>query len=1050
MSGERTSRRTGRPAQSSSARGSTSGDGRVVAGPPELSGAWTPDACLEVLRRVLERRAVCYLLVTDGKSEKCLYFPFGGLRLTSLGARRGVPLRWLMSKHPSCTPELARQLEKVTVGSGERASLEDSLSGPLREIAQVCSKRIVRDELLDLVVWDGAEYEFHASNPPPVIFEPEYEAVKLSLGVKDLLSEVRQAVPRWKKLRRALGSPSRTRVTLRSGSPSGHLERALLGSLREAGGEGRTLDELVLRGRRAGATALEVCERVAELSERGTLRVEPNAKPRPRSKELLRREADELEAAIELMINKLAAHRRIANLFRQAGDTARASEHLQQVGLELERRDDAEGAIEVYREIVAMNPQAFAAREHIALMLERLGRTADAVREWFALARQFASFGLFNRAKDRLRKAIRLDRRNPDLRRFLIDALQALGQRREAAQEYRRLAELYTAEGREDEALTCLQQVAELDSADVEAREALRRAASARGAGSKAKALLALAVSALVLAGGAFWIHGHYRMLQALARAREEALQAAQQERFAEARRALDDFQARFGVSDDRLAGTRDGIRALENLAARKRFARAQALEEKREVRAAMDAYRAVRRQAPDSKWARRAEERLAAIEKLARKAERAAQAVAALIEVGGREQEAAKQGFELMRTYSWTAAARATTVPLLVETEPPGASVEVEGEPQRGVTPCFAWLPGPDPLRITCRRDGYEPTSAVVDPAGIVPPRWPLRLQLQRKLRWRQTTEGPLVQAPGVADDGSIVLAGSDYRLYGLDPTGALRWSRLLGLFVETTGPPVLAGRTAVVVLDGREVVAFDVDTGRRRWRNRREGPELHAVGALSTSLLLVAARARVDAFDPVRGRLRWSRRLPGSLAGPLTVDPPRRRAVGATTGGLLVIVDEAGKVYGLKVPGRPVGRAVPGPTGCLVATDDGKLHLVWRTVRWSRVLGEAPGATPLWAGDRIYVPVEDTLLCLSAADGEPIWSRRFSAKLSTPAFREGRLYVSTRDGRVHALVAATGKTRWIHRAGGAVYAPPVPVDGAVLVASTDRSLSTIVDELR
>ena len=72
--------------------------------PPLLSGEWSPDAFVKVLDKLEARPPVAFVLISDGLSEKCVFFPAGGLRLTSVGLRRGKALHDELRAHPSYEP----------------------------------------------------------------------------------------------------------------------------------------------------------------------------------------------------------------------------------------------------------------------------------------------------------------------------------------------------------------------------------------------------------------------------------------------------------------------------------------------------------------------------------------------------------------------------------------------------------------------------------------------------------------------------------------------------------------------------------------------------------------------------------------------------------------------------------------------------------------------------------------------------------------------------------------------------------------------------------
>ena len=76
----------------------------IVSKPPLLSGEWSPDAFVKVLDKLEARPPVAFVLISDGLSEKCVFFPAGGLRLTSVGLRRGKALHDELRAHPSYEP----------------------------------------------------------------------------------------------------------------------------------------------------------------------------------------------------------------------------------------------------------------------------------------------------------------------------------------------------------------------------------------------------------------------------------------------------------------------------------------------------------------------------------------------------------------------------------------------------------------------------------------------------------------------------------------------------------------------------------------------------------------------------------------------------------------------------------------------------------------------------------------------------------------------------------------------------------------------------------
>ncbi len=122
--------------------------------------------------------------------------------------------------------------------------------------------------------------------------------------------------------------------------------------------------------------------------------------------------------------------------------------------------------------------------------------------------------------------------------------------------------------------------------------------------------------------------------------------------------------------------------------------------------------------------------------------------------------------------------------------------------------------------------------------------------------------------------------------------------------------------------------------------------------------------------------------------------------------------------------------GAAPAGPTGpCRVA--------------WHRDLGEpiATAAQPVAAGGRLFVGTcHGRLVALAAEDGKTRWRYETGgAILGSPAWRGGVVYVNSMDGRCHAVGADDGKRRWTFATGEGLWAAPVIAAGKVFVAGRD-----------
>jgi outer membrane protein assembly factor BamB len=119
----------------------------------------------------------------------------------------------------------------------------------------------------------------------------------------------------------------------------------------------------------------------------------------------------------------------------------------------------------------------------------------------------------------------------------------------------------------------------------------------------------------------------------------------------------------------------------------------------------------------------------------------------------------------------------------------------------------------------------------------------------------------------------------------------------------------------------------------------------------------------------------------------------------------------------------------------------NNGALYQVSRMtgqVRWKDKLGDLAASSPACSGDTVYTVIlsrasgmdAGRVVALDAADGRTRWSRKLPSRSeSSPLVADGRVYFGTEDGTVYALRARDGAIRWKYHAGG-------PVKGGLALA--------------
>jgi outer membrane protein assembly factor BamB/tetratricopeptide (TPR) repeat protein len=1027
---------------------------------PVIEGKFTPAVFAGILKKIEGNRGAAYLLVSDGLSEKCLYFSVGAIRLSSMGRRRTLSLEELLWTSAKIDPASLARAEERRKGCDRDRPIEDVLSDMgFDDVVREASAQIVRDELLDLIVWEGAFYEYCEANPPPKIFDPRLAAVKLSTGVSKQLKEAEDGIARATKLFAKIGG-TRVRLirgaTAAHGPPGGADPRAAAALMEVVGEAGATADEAILACRRCGIDALAAVSALDALIESRGLEIQKTASQRLSKEEEIeqaKREAEEIEAALDLLINEIVARQRLAARYQTIGDERKAAENLRKVGEELALRNRAEEAIETFREVLKLVPADFGARERIVQLYEKLKRIPEALSEGIELARSFARFGLLNRARNVYRHLIAIDPLRIDLRRELIELLVKLRDTKAAIAEYEDLAEIFRDQDEDEQLLACFQQILKLDPTHKVARARLQKVA--RRSLAYVVPYVGVAAGFLFLAGTSAWVAVSYGALRDWKAMRVLAYERADRDDYAGAYQAIAEFVAKRDWGRERVLALRREISDMEADRRLRRaaedYGRARALEGAKRVMEARSSYLSILASGRGTIWEAKAQERLKAIEIEIEQSERLAASVQRLYQ-DKKDREAYERARDLVRRYGWSEAAAQCQAPLEIRSVPPGATIAVNQREKTSRTPAILPLRLAAPVTLQLSLAGFQTEARILDLREEVP--FPYEIELRKQLRWKGRTLGPIDAPPAPGLEGAIV-AARDERVHAFAADGRRRWSRPLGVFADPIGRPLRGGERAVVADRMGQVTAIDVGSGEVRWRERFSGGAATVAAPPGGRIAVVSVEngRSIAGLDFESGKERWRVDAPGgALAVPAAAAEGDRVVLAAGADATLFAIDATDGRFLAKVATR--ARAVAPPALCaqgfFVATEDGLLRLIARGGEeiWRAALPAAATAAPVFADGIVYVAAGETLFALEGATGAEKWRQPFRAPIrAPPAARAGRLYVGAADGALYALAAETGALRWVFRTGGEIAAQPLVDGDTVYLASADNTVYAIAD---
>jgi len=251
------------------------------------------------------------------------------------------------------------------------------------------------------------------------------------------------------------------------------------------------------------------------------------------------------------------------------------------------------------------------------------------------------------------------------------------------------------------------------------------------------------------------------------------------------------------------------------------------------------------------------------------------------------------------------------------------------------------------------------------------------------------------------VNDKGEVLAldAGSGKQIWAADAVDVQAKGSKLKFWKREASEAGLSGSPGVgnglVVVGGRngEVVAFNIDTGEKRWSVKVSSEVLSAPLVLANRVIVRSNDGRVFGLDPADGSRKWvfDRGLPAlSVRGNASpVGANGLAYIGYDDGTLVALRDEDG----LRVWEQ------------VIAEPDGRTELD----RMADIDGEI-----VIDGDQLYaVSYHDKVMALSASNGQPLWTHDVGSYAGL-ALAADKVLVTDKTGNIWALDRATGNSLW------------------------------------
>ena len=220
-----------------------------------------------------------------------------------------------------------------------------------------------------------------------------------------------------------------------------------------------------------------------------------------------------------------------------------------------------------------------------------------------------------------------------------------------------------------------------------------------------------------------------------------------------------------------------------------------------------------------------------------------------------------------------------------------------------------------------------------------------------------------------------------------------------------------------------GGDLVALDSTSGSEKWRVKTAGPVFSTPHIDGGTIYFGSGDHHVYAVDARSGEIKWKTKTGGAVLGSAS-----------TAQGVVCIGSVDTYIYGLDQ-----------------STGD---------VRWKVKTLNMTQTKAATDGERFFVGSWDNhFRCIDAKTGELVWDLKlgksaradwfsaFSPAIASPAVGDGKIFVSTNDGILHAIEIDSGKEVWRVDWKKMGYSSPLYRDGRVYCALSDEGKTFCVD---
>lgn len=946
-------------------------------------------------------------ITAPGKLQKLIYFEKGTITLFSSGGAGPARIGDVLVREGKLTPE---KLEEALAEQKETKELlgEILLRRGLvteKDLRRALEKKI-REELYDLFLWKEGSFEFHLDCFPEHEIDDLQRKTRIALDVKSVTMEGLRRLDEWTLIQKELRTLNE--ILAKTGADyagSDPLEKHILERVdgtkpaREVieGAPGGTFEcSKALYGLIASGCVrkLSLEELVARAEESAAARRFPKA-------------AAYLKFAAELDPENPELRRKLGDAFSAYyQEELAAKAYLAALRLHYQRGEFREAA-DIGQNLLRRNFASEEDLERLFLALLELGELKRAVLVANQLANVLQKASRFAKAAGVFEKLAEKCPNDIDLKLRAAQMVDRAGEKERAAALLEGVARDLEANRRYRDLVRVLRFLSELNPKRQDLRE---RVAEAKFLLEKhqrrVRRRFTLAGTATILTAVAILIPILYEIKSAEAIQHCKRLEEidALGETYARSKAAYHEFLSRFSLSRRRS----EARAALERIEAAEKT-RQRALEERARLQ----------KQEQEA----RLQDMLRAIS--------SARIQAATAEAERDFRKAHGVYAQILRDYSEHPSTKSILLPVLITSDPSGATVTVDGA-EVGKTPLvYRYRPG-TAATIGLSRQSCEPLARAIE----LRDQWELHFELRRK-PLAGFIAASNVQQPMVAASGLIFLLSREAGLYAVNVLEKTTvWQRTVGRFGDRLSNLAARGDDVYLGTVSAEVAAISASTGRSRWISRVGGSVLAAPGVSEDGrwVAVGTTRGTVEVLDSEKGALVARFATENEiLARPVFVGP--LLLAGSTDNSLYgYSMEEKGLVFvedlGADIAIDPCifGSAVA------VATAAREVHLfdtVSRKTVWTwRSEDPDEDFAAMTASDSCVLlgTSRGSILALDGKTGALAWRLPVGYGAVAGFCRSGKkLYATVENGAVCAVDVSSGKKLWEHASEETFVVPPI-----------------------